>query len=165
MIKHFNHVLMYKVFIQYMSIRAIIWGAALWCPKFEKDQVRFISFAVTPCLYETPCLYITPCLGLAHSLHSLPRGTVEIYKFVFTLWSRSTGTNDMVVVTRNTPSFPLFVSIMTDRSMDGPKERLKAEVTSDAGSQYRCGRVGRGIQPLCTPQPPAQQTNIRKKYL
>ena len=25
--------------------------------------------------------------------------------------------------------------------------------TSDAGSQYRCGRVGRGIQPPSTPQP------------
>ena len=26
-------------------------------------------------------------------------------------------------------------------------------VTSDAGSQYRCGRMGRGIQPPSTPQP------------
>ena len=27
---------------------------------------------------------------------------------------------------------------------------------SDAGSQYRCGRVGRGIQPQSTPQLPPQ---------
>ena len=26
--------------------------------------------------------------------------------------------------------------------------------TSDAGSQYRCGRMGRGIQPPSTPQTP-----------
>ena len=30
--------------------------------------------------------------------------------------------------------------------------------TSDAGSQYRCGRVGRGIQPPFTPQPARTQT-------
>ena len=29
----------------------------------------------------------------------------------------------------------------------------KSSVTSDAGSQYRCGRVGRGIQPPSTPKP------------
>ena len=33
--------------------------------------------------------------------------------------------------------------------------------TSDAGSQYRCGRVGRGIQP----QSPPPHTNIHKKCL
>ena len=41
--------------------------------------------------------------GLAHSLHSLSRGTVEILEYVFTLLSRFTGTNAIVVVTRNTP--------------------------------------------------------------
>ena len=30
----------------------------------------------------------------------------------------------------------------------------KSEKTSDAGSQYRCGRVGRGIQPPSTQRPP-----------
>ena len=33
------------------------------------------------------------------------------------------------------------------------------KITSDAGSQYRCGRVGRGIQPPSTPKPtPNTQT-------
>ena len=32
-----------------------------------------------------------------------------------------------------------------------------------AGSQYRCGRVGRGIQPPFTPPPP--HSNVPKKYL
>ena len=35
-------------------------------------------------------------------------------------------------------------------------------VTSDAGSQYRCGRVGRGIQPPSTPHAPPP-THIPKK--
>ena len=41
--------------------------------------------------------------GLAHSLRSLPRGTVEILKYVFTLLLRLTGTNAFFVFTRNTP--------------------------------------------------------------
>ena len=36
--------------------------------------------------------------------------------------------------------------------------------TSDAGSQYRCGRVGRGIQPPSTPHAPPL-THIYKKHL
>ena len=40
---------------------------------------------------------------LAHSLGSLPRGTVEILEHVFTLLSRSTGTNAFFVFTGNTP--------------------------------------------------------------
>ena len=40
----------------------------------------------------------------------------------------------------------------------------KGEKTSDAGSQYRCGRVGRGIQPLAlhgvTPFSPTHIPNI-----
>ena len=37
--------------------------------------------------------------------------------------------------------------------------RPKTAKTSDAGSQYRCGRVGRGIQPPSTPKPtPNTQT-------
>merc|ERR1712168_399534 len=41
--------------------------------------------------------------GLAHSLRSLPRGTVVIHESVFTLKTRYTGTNLFDVVTRNTP--------------------------------------------------------------
>ena len=40
---------------------------------------------------------------LAHSLHSLPRGTVEIFEYLFTLLSRFTGTNAFLALTRNTP--------------------------------------------------------------
>ena len=43
--------------------------------------------------------------GLAHSLRSLPQGTVEIHKSVFTLKSRFTRTIEILVVTRNTPTF------------------------------------------------------------
>ena len=41
--------------------------------------------------------------GLAHSLCSLPRGTVEIDESAFTLKSRSTSRIAFAVVTRNTP--------------------------------------------------------------
>ena len=41
--------------------------------------------------------------GLAHSLRSLPRGTVEILEDVFTLLLRFTGTNAFLALTRNTP--------------------------------------------------------------
>ena len=34
--------------------------------------------------------------------------------------------------------------------------------TSDEGSQYRCGRVGMGIQSPSTPKPPTPHTNIHK---
>ena len=37
--------------------------------------------------------------GLAHSLRSLPRGTVEILEYVFTLLSRFTGTNAFLALT------------------------------------------------------------------
>ena len=40
---------------------------------------------------------------LAHSLCSLPRGTVEILEYAFTLLSRFTGTNTFLALTRNTP--------------------------------------------------------------
>ena len=42
--------------------------------------------------------------GLARSHHSLPRGTVEIHESVLMLKSRFTGTNAILVVTRNTPN-------------------------------------------------------------
>ena len=39
----------------------------------------------------------------------------------------------------------------------GVVEKLSVRlITSDAGSQYRCGRVGRGIQPQASPPPPPQ---------
>ena len=42
--------------------------------------------------------------GLARSLRSLPRGTVEIHEYVFKLKSRFTGTIEVFVVSRDTPS-------------------------------------------------------------
>ena len=45
--------------------------------------------------------------GLAHSLRSLPRGTVEIHESVFTLKSCFTGTIEILVVTRNEPTSSL----------------------------------------------------------
>ena len=41
---------------------------------------------------------------------------------------------------------------------------VKAIETSDAGSQYRCGRVGRGVLPQFTPQP-LPHSNMQEKYL
>ena len=41
--------------------------------------------------------------GFAHSLRSLPRGTVEILEYVLKLGSRFTGTNAFFSFTRNTP--------------------------------------------------------------
>ena len=41
--------------------------------------------------------------GLAHSLRSLPRGTIEILENVFTLLSRFMGTNAFLFFTRDTP--------------------------------------------------------------
>ena len=42
--------------------------------------------------------------------------------------------------------------------------RIKVDVTSDAGSQYRCGQVGGGVQPPANPIPHPSHTNIHKKY-
>ena len=53
---------------------------------------------------SAPLRYVCFIHGLAHSLRSLPRGTVEIPESVFMLRSRSKETNAIVVVTRNTPS-------------------------------------------------------------
>ena len=41
--------------------------------------------------------------GLAHSLRSLPRGVVEILKYVLTLKTRFTGTNAFFIFPGNTP--------------------------------------------------------------
>ena len=54
-------------------------------------------------LRSAPLRYARSIHGLAHSLRSLPRGTVEIHDSVFMLRMCSMGTNDIVVVTRNTP--------------------------------------------------------------
>ena len=40
-----------------------------------------------------------------------------------------------------------------------------SDKTSDTGSQYRCGRVGRGIQPPSTPQVPHSHTQNASKTL
>ena len=42
--------------------------------------------------------------GLAHSLRSLPHGTVDIHKYVFALKTRLAGMNAFFVFTRNTPN-------------------------------------------------------------
>ena len=74
--------------------------------------------------------------------------------------------------------FPLFDSItMTDGPTDGrtdeasyrvacPQLKMKdlrccTLITSDAGSQYRCGRVGRGVQPPSHPRPPHTHSNTQ----
>ena len=49
--------------------------------------------------------------GLAHSLCSLPRGTVENLEYVFTLLSRFTGTNAFLALTRNTPTVQARVAV------------------------------------------------------
>ena len=50
--------------------------------------------------------------GFAHSLCSLLRGTFEIHigSWPFKLWTRSTGGNTFLVVTRNTPSVMEVIS-------------------------------------------------------
>ena len=54
-------------------------------------------------LCSAPLRYARSVHGLAHSLRSLPCGTVEILEYVFTLLSRFTGTNAFFIFTRNTP--------------------------------------------------------------
>ena len=49
---------------------------------------------------------------LAHSLCSLPRETVEIFEYVFTLLSRFTGTNAFLALTRNTPLVRLNLDVV-----------------------------------------------------
>ena len=56
-------------------------------------------------LRSAPLRSLRSVHGLAHSLRSLPRGTVEILEYVFTLLSRFTGTNAFFIFTRNTPYF------------------------------------------------------------
>ena len=61
----------------------------------------FVRSLCSPALQRYTLLHSVH--GLAHSLRSLPRGTVEILEKVFTLLSRFTGGNAFLVVTRNTP--------------------------------------------------------------
>ena len=53
--------------------------------------------------FATLALLARSIHGLAHSLRSLPHGTVAIHESVFTLNSCFTGTIEILVVTRNTP--------------------------------------------------------------
>merc|ERR1711872_164987 len=57
---------------------------------------------------DTPASLAHSVHGLAHSLCSLPRGTVVIHRTVFMLRSRSKETNAIVAVTRNTPSIAVL---------------------------------------------------------
>ena len=52
--------------------------------------------------------------GLAHSLRSLPPGTVEILEYVFRLWSRYRGRKVFYISTRNTPSLVEMTRMMSD---------------------------------------------------
>ena len=61
----------------------------------------FIRYAALH--FATLALLARSVHGLAHSLHSLPRGTVEILEYVFMLKMRSTGIIAILVVTRITP--------------------------------------------------------------
>jgi len=58
--------------------------------------------------FATPASLAHSVHGLAHSLCSLPRGTVVIHRTVFMLRSRSKETNAIVAVTRNTPSIAVL---------------------------------------------------------
>ena len=65
--------------------------------------------------------------GLAHSLRSLPRGTVEIHESVFMLRSRSKETNAIVVITRNTPSVSQLSKIIVVQLNPAPTDPLLTE--------------------------------------
>ena len=67
---------------------------ALLTPLTRSAALRFATLA----------LLARSVHGLAHSLRSLPCGTVEIHESVFMLRSRSKETNAIVVVTINTPT-------------------------------------------------------------
>ena len=56
----------------------------------------------------------------------------------------------------------LFSTVLKTANFDPLRSCIS---TSDAGSQYRCGRVGRGIQPPSTPHAPPHQHTYPKKHL
>ena len=65
---------------------------------------------------------LAPCTGLLTHFAHIPRGTVEILEYVFTLLSRFTGTNAFMALTRNTPrvdncSEPLLTYARIDSHM------------------------------------------------
>ena len=78
--------------------------------------------------------------------------------------------------TKQHPSWTLITSLRycflaLFQCLSNPKTQGLMTETSDAGSQYRCGRVGRGIQPQSTPHTPTintqthpQHSNTQKKY-
>ena len=51
-----------------------------------------------------------------------------------------------------------------EKEEEKEEEKEKEKETSDAGSQYRCGQVGRGIQLPSTPHSPLP-THISEKHL
>ena len=80
----------------------------LWQSRFERATRSLATFIRSHHLLyslapQRSALPARSVHGLAHSLRSLPRGTVEIHESVFTLRTRSMGTNAIIVVTRNTP--------------------------------------------------------------
>ena len=64
--------------------------------------LNLLTGSTVPC-FATLITLAGSIHGLAHSLRSLPRGTVEILEYVFTLLSRLTGANAFLALTRNTP--------------------------------------------------------------
>ena len=47
-----------------------------------------------------------------------------------------------------------MTSVIVQSIKYAKKKQKEEKKTSDAGSQYRCRRVGKGIKPPSTPQPP-----------
>ena len=91
-----------------------------------------------------------------------PRPTCRKFHFLFRLrllnfWPRPRHFRIRVFSTIYDYLIPTLAILLFER-----KERnkqTKRKKTSDAGSQYCCGRVGRGIQPPSTPKPtPNTQT-------
>ena len=64
---------------------------------------------------------------LAHSLHSLPRGTVEIHRYVFMLKTRFMRTIEILVFTRNTPIAGCWIAC----------KRLKMKVDETKKKTYK----------------------------
>ena len=85
-------------------------------------HVRLLAPLTPLTRYEALCFAMLALLahsvhGLAHLLHSLPRGTVEIFEYESTLLSRFTGTKAFFIFTRNTPLIRLTYPIL-DPSLD-----------------------------------------------
>ena len=76
-----------------------------WQSHFERATRSLATFVHSHRSLRSlaPQRYAHSVHGLAHSLRSLPRGTVEIHESVFMLKSRFMGTIEILVVSRNTP--------------------------------------------------------------